>query len=318
MKFPQAHTLQQIAELLDIEFVGAADHVVTGMNEIHVVTPGDIVFVDHPKYYNKALESAATTVLMNKAVDCPVGKGLLVCDHPFDKFNELAQHFVDQRPRRNYSQDFPGSHVEDSATVGDGTIIRPGVVIGADCKVGKNCYLHPGVVLGDRTELGDNVILHPNVVLGGDAFYYKKKADGYHKLLSTGSVLIEDDCEIGAGTTIDRGVTGITTIGAGSKIDNQVQIGHDTIIGKRALIAAHAGIAGCNVIGDDFKAWGNSGMSSGLTIGNNVELLAFSGVSKDIPDNTRLFGQPAIEARKKFKELAAIRQLPRLLEESKR
>lgn len=309
MKFSTPHTLEQIAKIIDCQYVGAASFPVLGMNEIHVVTPGDIVFVDHPKYYDKALQSAASIVLINKEVACPEGKALLISDDPFRDFNKLTQYFKPFRPAT--------AVIADSAKIGKNTIIQPNVFIGENVQIGDHCVIHPNVSIYNDTVIGNHVTIHSGTVLGADAFYYKNRPEGFDKLLSSGNVVIEDYVDIGAMCSIDRGVTASTTIGEGSKLDNLVQVGHDTIIGKRALIASQVGIAGCVVIGDQVSIWGQVGIANGLTIGDKAVINAQSGVSKSLKANQSYFGSPAEEVRKKYKEVVALRQLPDLIEEWK-
>lgn len=306
MKFPQPHTLKQIADLIGCSYVGADDFPVLGMNEIHVVNPGDIVFVDHPKYYDKALESAATIVLINKEVDCPEGKALLVSDDPFRDFNKLTNHF---KPFVTAS-----ANIAESATIGEHTIIQPTAFVGNNVVIGKNCVIHANVSIYDDAIIGDNVTIHSGTVLGANAFYYKKRPEGFDRLLSGGRVVIEDNVDIGAGCTIDRGVTADTTIKAGTKIDNQVQIGHDTVIGKKCLIASQVGIAGCTIIEDEVTIWGQVGITSGVTIGEKAVLSAKAGVSKSLEGGKHYFGIPADDFRTKYKEIASIRKIPEILE----
>lgn len=309
MKFPKPYPLKEIAALIDCDYIGDADFPVYGMNEIHVVEPGDIVFVDHPKYYDKALQSAATIVLINKQVDCPEGKALLVTDDPFRDFNKLTKHFMPFKPQRDA--------IDDSAEIGEGTVIQPNVSIGRNVKIGKNCVIHPNVVLYDHTVIGDNVIIHAGSVLGADAFYYKKRPSGFDPLISGGRVVIKDNVGIGALCTIDRGVTGDTTIDEGSKLDNQIHVGHDTYIGKRCLIAAQTGIAGCVVIQDEVTIWGQVGTTSGITIGEKAVILAQSGISKSLEGGITYFGSPAEESREKMKQMAHVKQIPFILEKLK-
>src|SRR5690606_3722603 len=259
MKFPRIYKLQEIAAIIQAKYVGDENFPVHGINEIHVVEPGDIVFVDHPKYYDKALQSAATIILINKEVDCPKGKALLISDDPFRDFNKLTHHF---NPFVSSS-----SAIALSAKIGEHTIIQPNVFIGNHVVIGNNCVIHSNVSIYDNTVIGNNVTIHAGSVLGADAFYYKKRPEGFDKLLSGGRVVIEDYVDIGALCTIDKGVTGDTTIGEGSKLDNQIQIGHDTIVGKKCLIASQTGIAGCVVIEDEVTIWGQVGSTSGITIG---------------------------------------------------
>ncbi len=306
MKFPNPLALHEVAALIGADFVGPADFQVNGINEIHKVTPGDLVFVDHPKYYDKALQSDATTILINKLVDCPEGKALLLSDDPFRDFNKLTQHF---KP-----------FVATNATIGaessihPTTVIQPNVCIGNHVKIGAHCVIHPGVVIYDHTEIGDHVVIHANTVIGADAFYYKKRPEGYDRLLSGGHVVLEDHVEIGAGCTIDRGVSGDTRIGYGTKIDNNVQIGHDTVIGKHCLFASQVGVAGCVVMGDHVTVWGQVGITSGVTIGDRSTIFAQSGVSKSLEGGKTYFGSPADESRKKYREMASLRILPQIIE----
>jgi len=306
MKFPVPQTLRHIASLLNCNYVGADDFPVLGINEIHVVTAGDIVFVDHPKYYDKALNSNATVVLINKKVDCPEGKALLISDDPFRDFNVLTSHF---KPFVRSSVS-----IDPSAKIGDDTHIQPNVYIGPNVQIGKNCLIHANVTIVSDAIIGDNVVIGSGTVLGGDAFYYKNRPEGYDQLLSCGRVVIEDEVHIGTGCTIDRGVTADTTIGQGSKLDNQIQVGHDTVIGKKCLIASQTGIAGCCIIEDEVTIWGQVGTNSGITIGAKAVILGQTGVTKSVAGNTTYFGTPIQESRASLKEMAALRQLPKLLQ----
>jgi UDP-3-O-[3-hydroxymyristoyl] glucosamine N-acyltransferase len=305
MKLPSPYKLKDIASLINCEFEGSPDHVITGMNEIHMVEAGDIVFVDHPKYYDKALQSKATTILINKKVDCPAGKALIVSEDPFRDYNKLVRHF---QPL-NYSL----KQISETAKVGKTSIIMPGVYLGNNVTIGENCVIHPNVVIYDNCHLGNNVIIHSNCVIGADAFYYKKRAEYFDKMISCGRVIIEDDVEIGAMCTIDKGVSGDTKIGAGTKIDNHVQIGHDTQVGKMCLMASQVGVAGVVIIEDGVALWGQAGIRSDVRIGKGAVLLAQAGLGEDIPAGKTYFGSPAGEARAKMKEVAALKMLPNLI-----
>jgi len=294
MKFNTTQTLQQIANLLEIQFVGDPNFKITGLNEIHVVQEGEIVFVDHPKYYDKALNSKATTILINKDVVCPEGKALLISDDPFRDFNKLTKHF---NPFIASKQS-----IADSAEIGEGTIVQPNVFIGEGVKIGKNCLIHANVTINNNCIIGDNVTIYSNTVLGSNAFYYKKRPEGFDPLVSGGRVVIEDNVDLGASCTIDRGVTGDTTIGEGTKIDNQVHVGHDTVIGKKCLIAAQTGIAGCTVIEDEVTIWGQVGVVSGLHIEKGTVLMAQTGVMKSLKKGV-YFGTPQEEYRQKMREI---------------
>lgn len=305
MKLPSSISLKEIASILKCEFEGQPEHKITGLNEIHMVEEGDIVFVDHPKYYDKALQSKATTILINKKVSCPTGKGLLISDDPFRDYNKLVRHF------------YPLSHSlkpqSDSAIIGQNTVIMPGVYLGNNVTVGNNTVIHPNVVIYNDCHIGNNVIIHANTVIGADAFYYKKRPEKYDKMISCGTVIIEDHVEIGACCTIDKGVSGATRIGEGTKIDNHVQIGHDTQVGKMCLFASHVGVAGVVKIEDGVTLWGQSGVRSDVTLGKGSVLLAQAGLGEDIEAGKTYFGSPAGEARAKMKEVAALKMLPDLI-----
>ncbi len=306
MKFPQKHTLNQIATIIDCDYVGDDNFLIQGMNEIHVVTEGDIVFVDHPKYYQKALNSAASVILINKKVECPAGKALLISEDPFRDFNKLTAYF---KPFETVS-----SQISETSVIGEGTIVQPNTFIGNHVKIGDNCVIHSNVSIYDHTIIGNNVTIHSGTVLGADAFYYKTRPEGFDKLLSGGRVVLDHNVEIGALCTIDRGVSGDTFIGAGTKIDNQVQIGHDTIVGKKCLIASQTGIAGCVIVEDEVTIWGQVGIRSDVRIKKGTVLMAQTGVSKNTLENTTYWGTPFGEARAKLKEYAMLRKLPQIIE----
>lgn len=305
MRFPTPHTLQQITTLIGCESVGPSDFQVLGMNEIHVVREGEIVFVDHPKYYDKALESRASVILINKRVDCPEGKALLISDDPFRDFNKLTDFF---KPFERST-----SLISNSARIGQNTVIQPNTFIGNNVTIGENCIVHSNVSIYDNCVIGDNVIIHAGTTLGSDAFYFKNRPEGFDKLKSGGNVVIKDNVEIGSGCTIDKGVTGSTTIEEGTKLDNQVQVGHDTVIGKKCLIAAQCGIAGCVIVEDEVILWGQVGVTSAITIGKKAIVLAQTGISKSIEGGKTYFGSPVEEARRKLKQLADVKKIPSIL-----
>lgn len=305
MKFPTPHILKQIATIIGCEFVGAEDFPVLGMNEIHVVEKGDIVFVDHPKYYDKALNSKASVVLINKKVECPPEKALLISDDPFRDFNTLTLYFKPFEKALNT--------IATSAVIGRNTVVQPNVFIGNNVVIGDNCLIHANVSIYDNCIIGNHVIIHSGTVLGSDAFYYKNRPEGFDKLISGGRVVLEDGVELGALCTIDKGVTGDTMIKKGTKLDNQVHVGHDTIIGEKCLIASQTGIAGCVIIEDEVTLWGQVGTTSGITIGKKAVVMGQTGVTKSVPGGKSYFGTPIEESREKLKQLANIKKIPAIL-----
>ncbi len=309
MKLNPPVSLQTLAGLTGARVIGNPDALVSGINEIHRVEAGDLTFVDHPKYYEKALHSAATFVLINKEVEPPAGKGLLFSDDPFRDYVALTRRFMPFVPS--------ASAVDPTARIGKGTVIQPNASIGPNAVIGEDCIIHSGVVIYDHCVIGDRVVIHANAVLGADAFYFKRRPDFYDKMHSCGRVVIHDDVEIGACSTIDRGVSSDTVIGKGTKLDNHVHVGHDTVIGKNCLFAAHVGIAGCVNIEDEVIFWGQVGCQKDLTVGKGAIVYGQSGISKSIKGGQVYFGSPVKEAREKMKELALLNRLPELFEKIK-
>lgn len=306
MKFDPPKKLSELATTFNCELNGDPDFLVTGINEIHMVEEGDITFVDHPKYYKPALSSAASVVIINQKVERPEGKHLLFSDNPFQVYNSIAKS---ARPFESSAK-----HISESAEIGEGTIIQPGAFVGNHVKIGKNCLIHANVSIYDHSIIGDDVIIHSGAVIGGDAFYYKKEAAGYTKMHSVGRVVIGDRVEVGCGSTVDKGVSGDTRIGDGTKLDNMVHIGHDTVIGKNCLFAGQVGIAGVVIVEDDVILWGQVGVQKDLKIGKGAVVLGQSGIGKDLEPNKTYFGSPTREAREKMKELALIKDLPNIIQ----
>ena len=301
MKFENTYTLKDFAEYLNATYVGNDDHEITGINEIHMVSPGDITFVDFHKYFDKALNSKASTVIINKNVTPPEGKALIISDDPFRDFNKIVTRFRKFEPC--------AKNISETAEIGEGTVIQPGAFIGNHVKIGKNCIIHPNVSIYDYSIIGNNVIIQSNAVIGGDAYYFKRRPTHYEKMESCGRTILEDDVEIGALCAVDKGVSGDTIIGKGTKLDNHVQIGHDTHVGKNCLIGAHSAVAGVTVIEDDVCIWAQVMVNKDIVVGKGAVLLATSAIDKSVEGGKVYFGSPAIEARKKWREIAALKKL---------
>jgi UDP-3-O-[3-hydroxymyristoyl] glucosamine N-acyltransferase len=307
MTFDRPVPVQWLAEFTGAKIVGNTQQQATGINEIHKVVPGDISFVDFEKYYSKCLNSPATVIIINKEVECPVGKTLLVTDEPFSAYVKIVKHFRPFEPANKM--------ISDSAVIGEGTHLQPGVFVGNHVRIGSNCLIHPNVTIYDHSVIGDNVIIQAGVVIGSDAFYFKRRKDRevqYDKMESCGRVIIEDDVEIGAGSTIDKGVSGDTIIGKGTKLDNHIHIGHGAVIGKNCLFAAQVGIGGKAIIEDEVILWGQVGVSKDLVVGKGAVVLAQSGVPSSIEGGKVYFGSPVGEAKPKMREMAWIKRIPEL------
>lgn len=301
MVLSSKETASSIAEFLGAELFGDALCGVTGINEIHCLRPGDLTFSDHPKYVKKAVGSVAQTIIVKELPKVKGGKTFIVCKDPFESFVQLCSH------HHQLNLDSSERNISESA------VLMPGVHVGRNVSIGDGTVIHPNVTIYDGTIIGNHCTIHSGSVIGSDAFYYNKKDGHYRKLYSCGSVRVEDHVEIGAGCTIDRGSTSETTIGAGTKMDNQVHVGHDTVIGKNCLFAAQVGIAGVVVIEDDVILWGQVGVQKDLTIGKGAVVLGQSGIGKDLESGVVYFGSPVREARTKMKELAQIKRLPELV-----
>ncbi|MEX0636040.1 MAG: LpxD N-terminal domain-containing protein, partial [Ferruginibacter sp.] len=239
MQFPSPVSVQWIADLIQAKLIGNTNGMATGINEIHKVEKGDLVFVDHPKYYDKCINSDASFIIINKETIVPEGKALLITDTPFKAYCTIVHHF---RPFQKANQ-----LISETASIGEGSYVYPSAYIGNHVSIGKQCVIHPNVTILDHCVIGNHVVIQAGTVIGSDAFYYNGKKDReiwFKKMPSCGRVLIEDFAEIGSNCSIDRGVSHDTIIGSVTKMDNLIHVGHDTVIGKNCLIAANVVIAG--------------------------------------------------------------------------
>lgn len=312
MKFAEPITIEWLANLIQAEVIGDSKAQATGINEIHRVEEGDIAFVDHPKYYDKCLKSAASFIIINQAVENTYGKTLLVCPAPFEAYLTIVRHF---RPFEKQTE-----AINHHSDVHPTAVIMSGVHIGHNVHIGAGSIIHPNVVIYPHCSIGNRVVIHSGAVIGADAFYYNTKKDRpvwYKKMESCGTVIIEDDVEIGANTCIDRGVTHDTRIMQGTKIDNLVQIGHDVVVGRNCVIASQVGIAGATTVGNGVSIWGQVGVSKTLTIGDNAQILAQSGIPSDIEGGKTYWGTPVEEAGVKRRELVWVRRIPEMWEQLK-
>jgi len=302
MDFKEKISVLEISSTYDCKLKGDHEMFATGINEIHRVRKGDITFVDVEKYYDKALSSEASIIIINKAVAVPEGKTLLVTDNPFAVYEKLVKY---HRPATNPILE------NNIINIHPTTVIEKGAIIGKNVKIGKHCYIQSHVYISDNTIIGDHVIIQANASIGTQAFYFKKEDKEYKKWTTGGRVVIKDHVDIGAGCTINKGVSSDTIIGEGTKIDCQVHIGHGVIIGANCLFAAQVGIAGKSIIEDDVVLYGQVGIAQNITIRKGAVVLAKSGVSKNLAGNKVYFGYPATEAREKYKELAFLRKMGR-------
>lgn len=313
MNFPSPVSAEWIAQFINAEIAGDKNSFASGINEIHKVREGDIVFVDHPKYYDASINSAATFIIINKKTEVPGGKTLFIIEDPFEAYLKIVNHFSPFSPSKKI--------ISDTAITGKNTVIMPNVFLGNHVSIGNNCIIHPNVSIYDHTVIGNNVEIHSGTVIGSDAFYMNTKKNRevwYKKMQSCGNVVIEDNVEIGANCTIDRGVSDKTKIGKGTKLDNLVHIGHEVIIGENCLIAAQVGIAGGTTLGSGVILWGQVGVNKTIHIGENAVVMGQSGITSSIEGNKSYWGTPIQEFYSKRKELVLIKRLPEIWEKVKR
>ena len=304
MRFSNPVPVTEIARLTGARISGDSTLDATGINEIHKVENGDITFVDHEKYYAKSLSSAASIIIIDRDIACPPGKALLICRQPFAAYEHIVRMHMPYLPLT--------SSIDPTARIHPSATIEPNVVIGRHVKIGAGSHLEANVVVRDHCTIGERVIIQSGTVIGSDAFYFKKEESTYQKWTSCGRVIIHDDVYIGANCTINRGVSGDTVIGRGTKIDCLVQVAHGVVIGEDCLIAAQTGIAGKTIIGNRCTLYGQVGVAQNLIIEDDVIVFAQSGVGDNLTKGNSYYGSPVIEARSKLKELAILKRLPEI------
>lgn len=293
--------------------------------------PEAVSWVGDRKFAAKLAETRAGVVLVARDLEVPPGRCVIRVDDPEVALCAALEAFRPPVPAVP-----PGVHptavvaadagvagacigprvvVGSGARVGEGTQLHAGVCIGDGATIGRDCVLWPNVVIREYTELGDRVVVHPNATIGADGFGYQQRGGRHHKIPQVGRVVIEDDVEIGAGTCIDRARSGETRIGAGTKIDNLVQIGHNCRIGAHCIIVSQCGLSGSTTVGDYTMLAGQVGIADHVKIGSRAIVTAQAGVMHDIPDGAVYGGKPAADHREEFRQYAAIRRLPRLMDQ---
>ncbi|NOT84618.1 MAG: UDP-3-O-(3-hydroxymyristoyl)glucosamine N-acyltransferase [Methylococcaceae bacterium] len=325
-------TLQELAVICDATVQGNAASIITGAADIKSAVSQQLTVLSDVRYAKYLSDCAASACIVKEGAvpeNAPPHLTLLICSDPEISYIKAvnALHPAKQYPAFISPQTaiaasaqlattaYIGAFVSigEDCMVGEASVILNGAVIGNHVKIGRNCCIHPQVVIYDHTEIGDNVTIHAGTVIGADGFGYKNRKDQHIKVPHVGNVIIHDHVEIGANTCIDRGAFGATVIGAGTKIDNNVQIGHNNIIGKNVIICGQTGISGSCTIEDNAILAGSAGIADHVTIGHHAVIMARSGISNDVAPCTQVFGSPAKERKTAWKELAALGKLPELL-----
>jgi len=321
-------TLREIAERLECRLEGDGDIDIVRVAGIQDAGPGDLTFVANAKY-EKALPAtrASAVILRHDALTAPCA--ILRAHDPYLAFARAVGLFTPiERPApgidthaaiaagaqvgQNVSIG-PFVAIGEGTSVGDGTVIHPNVTIGSGARIGADCVIHSNVSIRERVTIGNRVVLQNGAVIGADGYGFVRRGDGTHeKIPQVATVVIEDDVELGANTTVDRPAVGETRIRAGTKIDNLVQIGHGVTVGRNVLMAAQVGIAGSTRIGDDVTFGGQVGVGGHLTIGRGAVAVGQSGVTNSLDAGEMVAGYPAIDAREWRKASVVFRRLPEL------
>jgi UDP-3-O-[3-hydroxymyristoyl] glucosamine N-acyltransferase len=322
-------TAQEIATHVRGQIEGDPSRVVFGVETLEKAQPDMLTWIGSPKYTSQLMESKAGIVLMPAEGEAPAGKTTIRVSDPDLALCQVLECFA---PPRDVIE--PGIHptavigkravvegaaigpnvvVGDDAVIGPGTTLYPGVFVGTGSVIGSDCILWPNVVIREQVEIGDRVIIHPNVTIGADGFSYLQRGGRHVRVPQVGTVLIEDDVEIGANTTIDRARSGATTVRRGTKIDNLVMVAHNCDVGDGCLLAAATGIAGSTRLGDHVVCGGRVGIIDHLEIGDGVQIGAGSLVLNHLPAGSRVRGSPAQPLIPFGRQHAALRRLPELL-----
>ena len=240
-------------------------------------------------------------MIVNKEIQHLNGKAILICDDPFAAYERLVRRYRPFRPHLN--------PIGDDCEIHPSVILEPGVVIGHHVQIGADSYIQANTYIGDYTIIGKRVHIKPNSIIGSDAFYFKQYPKDFQKWTTAGRAILQDDVYIGAGCTIDAGVSGDTIIGQGTKLDSQIHIGHGVVLGKNCLLAAQVGIGGKTIVGNHVKIYGQVGIAQNLVIEDDVTINAKSGVNKNLEKGKTFFGIPAIEVAEKYREIALIKMM---------
>jgi UDP-3-O-[3-hydroxymyristoyl] glucosamine N-acyltransferase len=323
-------TLGELADLVGGVVVGDPSTRITGLNGIREAVPGDITFLSNPRYA-RYLETTRASAVIMKGTDAPSPRNVLDAPEPYAAFLKVLEFFAGSQPRTQ-----PGVHptavlgrnlelgsditvgpyvvLEDNAQVGDRSVLMAGVFIGESVRIGRDCVVHPHAVVREKSRVGDRVILHSGAVIGDDGFGFVPHGDGYRKIPHIGRVVLEDDVEVGANTTIDRATVGETRIGRGTRIDNLVQIAHNVTVGENSILCGQVGISGSTEVGSGVTLAGQVGIVGHVSIGDGVKVGAQGGVTKSIDAGQEVSGYPALPHALARRIYASMRQLPEALQ----
>ncbi len=334
MSHRPAITVAELAERLGAAFSGDGARVIRDLATLEEAGPETISWVGTPKLMPRAAKSRAGALLIPQECSPPPDRAVIQVADPDAALIEVLHSLAPAAERVPAGVDptakiGPGAVVEGAAVgahvfigagtfIGEGTQLHPGVYVGAHARIGRDCVLWPNVVIRERVSIGDRVVIHPNATIGGDGFGYLFREGRHRKIPQIGSIVIEDDVEIGSNSAIDRARSGVTRIGRGTKIDNLVQIAHNCDIGEHCIIVGQAGMGGSTSLGQHVILGGRVGVKDHVKLGNGVQVAAGAKVYNDIQDNLVVSGTPAQANRRNLREFAAVHRLPELLRDFRR
>jgi len=320
--------LKEMAHILDGKLLGDPDADVVSVAPIDSAGEGVLAFAASEQYLKTAERSGASCIIVPKGFHVE-GKNLIEVENPrlalakamevLYKRERIGPGIEEGAHVAETARVAPSSHIAtlayigDDTRVGDRTVIYPFAYIGPDAEIGSDCVIHPNVTICSGVILGDRVVVHANAVLGSDGFGYARDGVGHRKIPQVGTVVVEDDVEIGANTAIDRATMGRTRIGRGTKIDNLVHIAHNVTIGSNCLVVAQAGIAGSTEIGENVLIGGQAGLVHHIKIGSRAFIGAQAGVTRSFPADSKISGYPARDHNRSMRGYAALNKLPSLI-----
>lgn len=324
-------TVQEVADLIGGKVEGDGGTPINGASGIKEAQSGDVTFLANSRYQSLLKETNATAIIVTSDIAIPKGKIAIRHESPSLAFAKIMEYLGPEPityPPRIHPTAIIGKNVklgknisiqpyvviEDDVVIGDNTTIGAGVFVGQDAKIGRDTFIYPRVTIRERIILGNRCIIHSGAVIGSDGFGYAIVRGIHHKIPQIGTVVIEDDVEIGANVTIDRARFDKTWIKKGTKIDNLVQIAHNVVIGENSIIVAQTGISGSTTVGNNVILAGQSGITGHITIGDNAIVGAQAGVTKSVPPGQMVSGYPAAPHTKAKKIQALINRLPKLYE----
>ncbi len=319
--------LKDLAKLLVGELSGDGEILITGISGIREAKEGDITFVSHQKYKPELEKTNASAVIATKEFK-DLNKNFIFVDNPYFAFSKILKYFYEKEykpkgvdPKAVVGNNtvigkdvsiYPLAVIGDNARIGDRVVIYSGVYIGDNTVIGDDSLIYPNVTIRENVVIGKRVILHSGIVIGSDGFGYATDKGRHNKIPQIGSVVIEDDVELGANVTVDRATLGKTVIKRGTKVDNLVQIAHNVVIGEDSIIVAQAGVSGSTEVGNHCVIGGQVGFVDHIKIGDNVMIGAQSGVMSDVEPNQVILGSPAIPHKDWLRAQAVYQKLPEM------